>query len=256
MKKVLIFGDSHIGNIAAVSNEIETNLQITFLTAPGPICKYLKVTDNELTLLPAPKEFPAHQTKSNEELHNWYDISKNRIRTISGGKDVITLSDFDEIVIYGGHFISLAYRWWDILRMKGLYSLGLQSDILKTSVLTCMAYKWASDLSNYISKGGKMFLVLPPLLNEKGLSGQHDCAQPLSVFQETPPDVDFRDMLPFYSHLLKGMGGNLIEFPDCLLSEDGRGTAAKYKSLNPIDFYHLNPDGAKLVLKKIIDSLQ
>ncbi len=258
MKKVLIFGDSHIGNITAVSNEIETNLQISFLNAPGPICQYLKVIDNEITLLPAPKKFPSNPTISNEQFHSWYDNTKNRIRAISGEKDTISLSDFDAIVMYGGHFFPIQYRWWDIVRMKAKYSLGLLSDILKSSLHdhSRVGYLWVHGLANYANKGGNMFVVLPPLLNEKGLSGEHNAAQPLSIFQETPPDVDFRDMLPIYSHLVKGMGGELIAPPDNLLSKDGRGTSADFKSFNPVDFYHLNPDGAKLILKKIIDSLQ
>jgi hypothetical protein len=258
MKNVLIFGDSHVENVSVAFNEVETSLNISFFSASGPIGAYLKISDNELSLLPAPKVYPANPTISNEQFHILYDKAKSRLRSISTRKTAsLVLNDYDAIVMYGGQFFPKDYRWWDIVRMKKKYSLGLLSSMVKESLHAHnrMGYLWVHCLADYVSKGGNMFVVLPPLLNEKGLVGKHDSAQPLSIFQETPLDVNFREMLPIYSHLVKGMEGNLIEAPEDLFSEDGRGTSGEFKSFNPLDFYHLNPNGAKLIINNIIDAI-
>ncbi len=257
MKKVLIFGDSHIGNIATVYNRNDSPIDISFLPASGPLSKYIQVADDNIILLPEPSKWPSHPSHTQEKFQIWFNNLKKRFYDASSGSNSISLKNFDAIVIYGGLLMPIEnFKWWKLIDIKQLYSSALINDLLSERIKNSNGLKWSIDIADFAKANpSKVYAMLNPYLNEKGLTGQHNSAQNLKTLQEIPQGYHLKDIFPLYENLFREKGITLINPPSELISKDGRAVALAFKNEHENDFFHLNDKGSKLMLDKITSSI-
>lgn len=256
MKKVLIFGDSHVGSIYSAHKKckIKSDFDICFLPSPGPVVNYLEFKENSLRLLPPPESWPISSRQTQKTFQEWYDAQKNRFLKESGGSTSINLRLYDSIVIYGGNIFPVTnFKWWELTYLSELYSYGLCSEILEKKINKSIGYKWLNSLSNYIRGGGHVYMVLNPYLNEEGLEGNLESYLDLTTLSQTPDDVDINNLFLIYKNLFLRYGVKFIPPPLELFGL--KAVKSQFKSNNPMDFSHLNFSGASLVLKKIVSEI-
>lgn len=114
---------------------------------------------------------------------------------------------------------------------------------------------WLNQLGEFIGRGGIVYSMHEPLLNEAGFSDSAVGAQDLSPLKQMPLNTSFEFIEPYYKRLIESFGSKAILLPRKLFSDDFRGTRLKYKSRNPADFSHLNNEGGSLILDELLSSI-
>jgi hypothetical protein len=256
MKKLLIFGDSHISNIFDVYTKKKSALDICFFPSLGPVAKYVEFKNGKLILLPAPMNWPDHPTISKDVFQKWYDMLKKKLYAEAGGKLELSLNNFDSVVIYGGTLLPISgFKWWELTDQDHNYSIALCSDILEEKIKDSIGGKWIDGLASYVKNQGDLHVALNPYLNVEGFKYSDDSAQDLSTLKSIPNGSDIRKIFPIYRRLFDQKGINFIYPPQDLYKGDNRAVASKFKSPKPSDFYHLNSEGASLMLNQIISGI-
>ena len=257
MKRVLIIGDSHVASIYSCYKKDNVDIDLQFIAATGPVVQCFELISDKLTLKPASEMLKHNPKVTTEKYQKWYDILKDMFYIASGGSNEINLKDFNSVVIYGGSLIPIGgFKWWELVTHSEKYSMQLCSDILEDKIKSSIGYKWLDSSIDYIGDGGHIYVSLNPYLNEKGLEGEHDSMQDLTTLQSIPTNIFIRKLFPIYKRLFDKKGVIFIYPPVGLYRNDGRAVASQFKSQKLEDFSHLNPEGASLMLKKIICEVQ
>jgi hypothetical protein len=256
MNKVLVFGDSHIAQLA-LANRLQKNtvFDFSFVTAPGPITSKIKFEEHYLYLLENEggwAEIPGFPNITPEVLNTWYENTKDRFLSVSGCNP-IDLRNFSAIVIYGGSFVR--DDWWELVNGKIPYTKALLAELLERKITKTNHYIWLQQLAGFSAISSNIFSMLPPLRNELGFSSLDTGIQDLSIFKQTPEDVSFFEIGALYQYLVEKKGGGFIPLPRNLYSDDERATSRHFKSESETDFGHLNAEGGKLVLDNLVEEL-
>jgi len=198
MKKVLIFGDSHVANLYSVYKKDNTDVELRFIPALGTTVLCMEFINDKLILKPASLSLKRNLAVSEEEHKKWFDNLKKMFHEESGGKSKINLKDFDSIVVYGGWLLPfMGFNWWELTQQSNNYSIALCSEVLEEKIRNLHGYTWINSLSDYAAETGCLYIVLNPYLNEKGLKGKHDSAQDLTTLQCIPDGANIQKLFLF-----------------------------------------------------------
>ncbi len=255
MRKILVYGDSHVANIAMVAPRLtQPDVKFIFFSAPGPVSSLVFVEDHCLKLKPAPARWPNHPTIAPETFQQWYEGTQAQLRKISENNDYLDFSKFDAVIVYGGGLgLILNSAWWKLSTLSVRCSQPFLMDMLEESFNSIKASTWLGELKPFIETGGTVFYMPPPLLNEQGFGEVEEADQNLKMLRSTPENANYcRDFLPALSVALAKRGVRLLNLPDELFDSSFRATKSSFKFPKPKDFAHLNEEGALLVLGNLI----
>ncbi|MFT4849103.1 MAG: hypothetical protein ACI83B_001641 [Sediminicola sp.] len=260
MKKVLIIGDSHVAALYRVYKEVESTLDIRFISAAGSVYRYIEIVDGKINLLPLPKITPETPTSLEKEFYTRYELLKRMFHQQLGTRTSIELNEFDHCVLYGQNLLSPQnFKWWELTNQSTKYSHALLLDMLKEKVLqkntNQVAVRRMKGLNSYAILGGNVYVLLNPYINEKGFVNNHDSNIDISILQSIPVGAKIVELFPIYRKLFESQMMKFISPPSALYSGDSRAVSAEYKSESLPDFVHLNLKGALLTLNKIVNDV-
>jgi hypothetical protein len=253
MNKVLIFGDSHVAQLAiAYQQNSQNTVEFEFVTGPGPVSQKLRFEGHYLHLDENNGVWPYISSRPDlqgSDIDKWYENTKERFMAVAK-RNPIDLHGFDAVVLYGGYVVP--DNWWQFAVNRNYYSKALILELLVKNVQYTAHYKWLQQIIGFIKDGGKVLSQLPPLRSELGFGDVIKSEQDLSQMKLMPKDISFHSIEPLYELLFKNNGASLIPLPRELYSDDFRATHKRYKSQNEQDYGHVNPAGGKLIFDNLI----
>ena len=250
MKKILVFGDSHVGSLKAIQNlEISNSAQCDMIGFPGPISTMLDFSNGTLKMSPDKNFEKSSHGHSSDELKKWYLQSQAMITTIDNSGS-IDLASYDCIIIYGGHLI---YRqWWKFPTVKDFYSSGFKYEITKELLSKTIHFGWLDKVKKSVGNNVKVFSMPEPILNELVLGYAGEIAQNTDYLKLIPTEANYFEHIELLGQVFGDLGSTFLPLPE-LLYKNNNSVSAKYKSTDPRDFIHLSSEGARLVLKNVLD---
>ncbi|MFT4804333.1 MAG: hypothetical protein ACI9YE_001537 [Psychroserpens sp.] len=256
MKKVLVFGDSHIAQLVTANTLIEqTEIDFHFITGPGPVKNKLYFKGRRLYLEENDGVWPGTTIQSNLPNNNfdiWYENTKARFFKIAQNGS-IDLGQFDSIIVYGGGLVG--DNWYWLMNKDSRFSQSIMLDYLESMILKSAQYLWLKQLGKFIEDGGRVDFMLPPLRNELAFNDEVESSQDLSVMRLTPVDASFLEVETLFQRFIENNGAKMIPLPRNIYSDSGRATHTRYKSDNKLDFGHVNAAGGTLILGSLIHTL-
>ncbi|WNC71299.1 hypothetical protein RGQ13_14365 [Thalassotalea psychrophila] len=245
MKKVLVFGDSHVGSLKGVGHQFKSDLvKFDFVGFPLPIAKMLVIDSNGLAIRPITE---LERCANNTELEKWYKQIHRLIHSIDKS-GVIKLINYDYIFVYGGRF--LYHNWYNLTFPDTSYSSGFLEEYASQIISPTLHYKWLLQIKKALGNKLKVISIPEPILNELVWNYDGVVAQNTDYLALIPNGAKYSECIYNVTKVLTKKGIDLLPLPVELFVDD-KAVAAKYKSTNPIDFIHLNTEGAKLVLDNI-----
>tara|TARA_R110001583_G_scaffold158168_1_gene310090 strand:- start:242 stop:985 length:744 start_codon:yes stop_codon:yes gene_type:complete len=242
MKNILVAGDSHVAQLKIANNSIiSDHVRFEFIGAPGPISRLLNLSNNSLSINSRPVRW-------GNDLYNydeWYDHTLKSITSISDS-NIIDLSKFDAIVLYGGGMVMSS--WWKHVHNKCHFSSEFRISLFKEIFCIYPHFIWLNNHNVKIP----LYSMHEPLLNEAAWNEGVDSAQPTDFLKQIPKGATLSDSLNEVEYCLKNFGSKLIRLPNDLFNESDNAVYKKFKSTNPRDFSHFNTDGGDIVLKNLI----
>ena len=249
MKKILVFGGSHVSQVASAYWQLRTekalppDLKLDFISAPGPVLSRLRVTGSHLHLLDKPEQWPTLALPK-EMFDGWHDSIASRLKELAGdGIDRVDLRSFEHNFFIGGQLL----RDWekvDRLIESQVFSSGclmsVGSDLVQTS-----HFHYCLRDQDKTSADFRIVSSFEPIVSELSpdfLIATHKSGRLSRV----------TELLRCAAHTL---GYEILPFPDELLNEDGNAVAARYHSGKENDFYHMNVLGGIRILHSMLATI-
>jgi hypothetical protein len=253
MKRILIFGDSHISQLLTSSKLLKCKeVEFIFITGPGPISKKFYFSEYKLCMEDNDGIWPdtSNQPGINvEKFNKWYVNSKEDFLTVAPN-GTLDLRELDGVIIYGGHLVK--QDWFKYFNIRLFYSQNLLFECIEESVASTNHLIWLTQLKDFIAQGGLVHSIPPPLFNVKMLENLQDSNLVHNMRKALTPDTSFLDVEHLYKKIVERQNSHFIPLPRVLYSEDGWGTHSMYKSKKELDFTHLNQEGGAVLLNYII----
>ena len=246
MTRVMIFGGSHVASLILGSMQLRSNkalptdLQIDFVSAPGPVLSRLRVVGSKLRLLEKPVTWPTLMFPK-ETFDGWYDDTNSRMKSMTGpDTSDIDLLSYQKCFFIGGQVL----RDWQLVDQ----SIGANSfssaclstvctDLIVSSVfLKCLIGEGPIDPTVNLS------CPFEPVLNE---------LSPLYMDEPVKPGPLLRTA-DLFRRSATGLGYDILPFPPFLLNSDGNAVSANFKSAQEKDFTHLNTLGGSHLLRSML----
>jgi hypothetical protein len=249
MKKILIFGDSHVGSLKVIQNQVQSNIaQCDMIGFPLPIAGLLDFSNGSLRMTQQSNFEATSHGHNSEDLKRW-SAQTNAVITSIDKSGCIDLLGYDSIVIYGGHFI---YRqWWKFPTVSDSYSSDLKHEIVKELLSKTQHFAWLDKVKEAVGNNVRVYSMPEPILNELVWGYEGEIAQDIGYLKNIPKDANYFDNIKLLEQVLYERGSSFFPLPE-LLYENNNSISAKYKSTDPKDFIHLNSEGARLVLENVL----
>jgi len=249
MKKILILGDSHVGSLKIVQNQVQSNdTQCDMIGFPLPIAALLDFSNGRLEMNEQSDFKATSHGHTSDDLQRW-SAQTNAVITSINKSGSIDLSSYDSIVIYGGHFI---YRqWWKFPTVADAYSSSLKQEIVKELLSNTLHLDWVDKVKEAAGNNVSLYSMPEPILNELVWGYKGEIAQDTGYLKYIPKNANYFDNIALLEQALYERGSAFLPLPERLY-KNNNSISAKYKSTDAKDFIHLNSEGAQLVLENIL----